>query len=110
MKAKKAPVNRTDLNIENFVTGHVTSVNVKGVGPNSAQLLFVVEDKAGKGTPLVVTAYPDYEPQVFASISAFVSAAHFQGKVITAGYYARPGETSRVIEVFSPPLERSKKK
>jgi hypothetical protein len=103
-KTRRGPPPDMGINIENFITGPVRSVSVKGVGPNSAQLLFVVEATNGsKAVPIVVTSYPGYEPQVFASMASFVTTAHFLGKEITAGYYTPPGETSRAIEVFSPP-------
>ena len=89
---------------EKFITGIVTSVNVKGYGKNSAQLLFtVLNKKTGEQVAIMVTSYPDYEPQLFSSMSNFVTAAHFSKQKITAGYYTNPGETSRAIEVFSPP-------
>ena len=92
---------------ELFITGTVTSVNVKGYGQNSAQLLFtVLNKKTGEQKAIMVTSYPDYEPQIFSSMANFVTAAYFSKQKITAGYYTNPGETSRSIEVFSPPNEK----
>ena len=88
--------------IEQFVTGKVTSVNIKGYGMNSAQLLFTILDrKSGNSVAIMATSYPDYEPQLFASVSGFVTAAYFASIEITAGYYQTPKETARVIEVYT---------
>ncbi|MBL8017114.1 MAG: hypothetical protein JNK43_07595 [Ignavibacteria bacterium] len=88
--------------VEKFITGFITSVNIKGVGQNSAHLLFTVEDmSSGESVAIMATAYPDYEPQLFASVSAFVTSAYFAQRKITAGYYQNPEETARVMEVFT---------
>ena len=86
---------------ELFITGTVTSVNIKGDGPNSAQLLFTVLDTiTGTQIPIMVTS--EYEPQIFASMSNFVTLACFYKVVITAGYTKKPKETAKAIEVYYP--------
>ena len=97
---KKKTVKTID-EAEKFVTGLITSVNVNGIGPNSAQLLFVVHEKI-KDVQVAIMVTSDYEPQVFASMANFVTAAYFARKPITAGYITRAGETSRAVAVFTP--------
>jgi hypothetical protein len=89
--------------MEKTITGKIVSVNIKGKGRNSAQLLFVIEnEKSGEKRPIMVTAYPDYEPQVFSAMASLVTAAYFSNKKITAGYESHAGETDRAVEVFVP--------
>ncbi len=76
------------------VTGDVTKINIKGYKQNSAQLLFVVN-----GKPFVVTAYPEFEPQVFVAMATLVSGAFYAGKKVTVSYLKVTGETSRAIEI-----------
>jgi hypothetical protein len=88
--------------MEKTITGKVKSVNVKGKGPNSAQLLFVVEEElTGHKRPIVVTAQPAYEPQVFSAMASFVIAAYFSKETITAGYEERVGLTAAAVEVYT---------
>ena len=86
---------------ELFITGTVTSVNIKGYGANSAELLFTILDTISKTEiPIMVTS--EYEPQIFTSMSNFVTLACFNKVVITAGYTKKPNETEKAIEVYYP--------
>lgn len=84
------------------ITGKVVSISIKGKGPNSAQLLFTVESKKpAKKVSMVVTAPPDYEPQVFTSMANFVTAAYFSDLRIRADYELHIDQTARAIEVYA---------
>ncbi len=87
----------------NLFQGRVTSVNVKGDGMNSAQLLFTVQDEglAPKSMPFVALSWPALEPQVFSAMAQFVTAAYFAGSRIAVGY-KETLPTALAIEVFSP--------
>jgi hypothetical protein len=76
------------------VTGKISMINIKGSGPNSAQLEFVVGNRA-----LVITAYPEFEPQVFTAISNLLVAAFYAGGKVTVNYRTVAGQTSRATEV-----------
>jgi len=76
------------------VTGKISKINIKGAGPNSAKLEFVVGNKT-----LVVTAYPEFEPQVFNAMSSLLVAAFYSGGKVTVAYRTVAGETSRATEV-----------
>lgn len=76
--------------------GKVTYLNVKGRGPNSAQLLATIG-----GKPFVVNAYPDTEPQVFSSICTVLSMAYEKSESVGISYeLAEP--TDRLFEVWLP--------
>lgn len=95
----------------NLFQGHVTSVNVKGDGMSSAQLLFTVQDEglAPKSMAFVALSWPALEPQVFSAMAQFVTAAYFAGRRISVGYKeALP--TTLAIEVFAPSPMKGKKK
>lgn len=85
------------------LTGKVIGVDVKGYGPNSAQLLFSVEGKVG-GTlvkeSFVARGEPTHEPQVFNGITTIVTAAFVAGKTITVYCLPQHSDTHHVIEVL----------
>jgi hypothetical protein len=86
--------------MSNTINGYITSVNVKGIRQNSAQLLFTVQNpQTNEKLAIMATPYPNYEPYVFASFTSLVAEAYFAHKRVAVGYQLVPGETSRVIEV-----------
>ncbi|MFI5151528.1 MAG: hypothetical protein ACHQRM_17505 [Bacteroidia bacterium] len=107
----KKQTSKSHLVEEFSITGKVTSINVKGYSPNSAQLLFSVSNgKTGESQTIRAGAYPGTEPQVFSAMATFVTMAHFLDKTITAGYYKVAGETNYAIEVYSPAAGKKSKK
>ncbi len=89
--------------METTITGRVTSINIKGRGQNSAQFVFTVKAKDKKEEAIMVSTA--YEPQIFASMVSFVTAAYFAGCEISAGYESVPtidGGENQAIEVYTP--------
>ena len=81
--------------------GKVTYINVKGRGPNSAQLLFTIEASKSDNKPFVVNAHPATEPQVFSSIAALLLLAYETGKSVGVSYeLADP--TDIAFEIWLP--------
>jgi hypothetical protein len=84
--------------------GQITSVDVDGNGPNSAQLLFTMASN-GKSAAFVVLAYPSTEPQVFVSMSNLVTAAMFaKAANVEVTYEIVQGATNRAIGVKVAPV------
>jgi hypothetical protein len=82
----------------NNIKGRVISVNVKGRGPNSAQLLFVVEDES-KAEKRALVVGLEYEPQLFSAMASFVIAAYSSQEKIKVGYQSKTGETDHAVEI-----------
>lgn len=98
---------RKDQQLEspNTITGTVTTVNVKGHGNNSSQLLFTVKDSDdGITKPFVAHFQPSHVPQVFAAYTTVVMQAYIHQRPIVVGYQKRLNETDRVCEIEIPPI------
>lgn len=77
-------------------TGVVDSINVKGDGGGSAQLLFALRADNGDKKPLVVLS--DSDPRTFAAMATVLTAAMQSGLTVQATYRStRP--TDRAIEI-----------
>ena len=88
---------------EHYVSGIIAGLNIKGVGPNSAQLFFtMVDQNTDAEVSLVAYAQQEQEQQVFSALASFLTNAYFSDMPITVGYSKFPGETARVVEVFAP--------
>jgi hypothetical protein len=80
------------------ISGRVTSLNVKGRGPNSAQLLFTIAPKGGAPRPFV--ALSDAEPQVFAAMANVLTLALGSGRVVSVSFVAaHPTPIAYEIEI-----------
>ena len=74
------------------MTGGVLGLSVFGRGQNSALLEFTLDDGTSNQT-FVVTAYPGFEPQVFAGMTALLTAAYYAQKKVQISYYEVANQT-----------------
>ncbi len=81
------------------MSGAVTALGVKGNGQNSAMIQFSLTPDVGLGQTFIVTAYPAFEPQVFAGMSALLAAAYHARKQVKIEFYEVPRETPRCTSV-----------
>jgi hypothetical protein len=79
-------------------TGVVDSINVKGAGPNSAQVLVALRDERGEKKALVVLS--DSEPQVFAGMVSLLTLAFESGLTVDAWFEpAKPTDKLTELEI-----------
>jgi hypothetical protein len=79
-------------------TGTVQSINVKGSGPKSAQLLFSLIARDGAKKPLVV--HTDTDTRAFCGMVSVLATAMQLGAPVDATYYAAtPTDKATEIEV-----------
>ena len=75
--------------------GGVKSYTVTGIDQNSAQLIIVIEDRAGVTMPFVVNSAPKdgngHEPQVFAACASLCVSAFVHGFEVQVSYLERDG-------------------
>ncbi len=81
------------------MAGAVTALGVKGNGQNSAMLQFSLTPDVGLSATFIVTAYPAFEPQVFAGMSALLAAAYHAQRQVKIEFYEVPRETPRCTSV-----------
>ncbi|GEM_PF-5849515 len=75
--------------------GTVVLLDISGIGPNSAQILFTLKSPV-ESKSFVVNAYPAHEPAVFAAYSSLLSMAYVNNDSVGVRYESFPGETDRV--------------
>jgi hypothetical protein len=81
--------------------GEVVSINIKGRGQNSAQLLFVVRSGTGTTRAFVVTAYPAFEPQVFGAMATVLSTAYALKETVMVTFEeAYPTDLAFEVEII----------
>lgn len=79
-------------------SGVVDSINVKGDGPNSAQLLFVVRAENGKNRPFVVSS--DADARMFAAAATVLSLAFENGLTVAVTFQtAHPTDKAFEVEI-----------
>jgi hypothetical protein len=79
-------------------TGIVTSINVKGAGPNSGQLLFSLLADNGDKKALVVLM--DSEARVFTAMTTVLTSAMEHGRIVHATFQnATPTDKAIEIEI-----------
>jgi phosphoglucomutase len=77
-------------------SGVVDSINVKGDGLNSAQLLFAVRAENGEKRPFVVSS--DADARMFAATATVLSLAFENGLTVAVTFQAAH-PTNKAIEV-----------
>lgn len=77
-------------------TGVVDSINVKGAGPNSAQVLVALRDETGGKKALVILS--DSEPQVFAGMVSLLTVAFENGLAVDA-WFQSASPTDKLTEL-----------
>ena len=82
------------------VTGKVTSVSVKGRGPNSGDVVFTLPSHAFQITGPPKHGIPGgYEPYVFTAMANMVIAAYHTGEKVTVEYLKVIGVTDEPISI-----------
>jgi len=82
------------------VTGEVTSVSVKGRGPNSGDVVFTLPSHAFQITGPPKPGIPGgYEPYVFTAMANLVIAAYYGGDKVTVEYVKVVGVTDEPISI-----------
>lgn len=81
------------------LTGAVSALGVKGSGQNSAMVQFSLVPDVGVPQTFIVTAYPAFEPQVFAGMCALLASAYQAQRQVKIEYYEVPTETPRCTSV-----------
>jgi hypothetical protein len=83
------------------VTGVVQSVDVAGMGPNSAEIVVSINVE-GADQAYAVYAYPSTEPSVFSSFVSLLTAAYLTKTVIDLWYVPGAGPTPQIVELVCP--------
>ena len=82
-------------------TGKVVSIDISGIGPNSAQLQFTLT-RGSESRTFIATAYPGHEPAVFAAYTTLLTGAYFNNQVVGIRFEEVAGETDRVSDIYLP--------
>lgn len=83
--------------------GHLVYLEVMGNGPNSAQIQFTLAHPGTEKETYIVTAYPSFEPQVFAGMAALLAAAYYAKGDIEISYMDVPNASPLCTRVSLTP-------
>jgi hypothetical protein len=85
-----------------YVTGVLESITVKGMGPNSAEIVIGLIDAGGTKSAYAVYAYPTTEPSVFSSFATLLTAAYLTKSKVFLEYVPVSGPTPQIVGLTMP--------